>query len=149
MNSSVLTMIVAPRGRSRRLAFSAAGFIATSTSGASPGVSTSWSAKCSWKLETPGQGALGGADLGREVGQRRQVVAEGRGLGGEPVTGQLHAVAGVTGEPDDDAVEPLDRLAAHAGDVTRLSLRSTWTQLWRSYLLHGKCGRRQVMPKSA
>ena len=32
----------------------AAGFIATSTSGSSPGVSTSWSAKCSWKLETPG-----------------------------------------------------------------------------------------------
>ena len=55
MNSSVLTMIVAPRLRSRRLALSAAGFIATSTSGASPGVSTSWSAKCSWKLETPGR----------------------------------------------------------------------------------------------
>ena len=36
------------------LALSAAGFIATSTSGASPGVRTSWSAKCSWKLETPG-----------------------------------------------------------------------------------------------
>ena len=55
MNSSVLTMIVAPRGTSPRLALSAAGFIATSTSGASPGVSTSWSAKCSWKLETPGR----------------------------------------------------------------------------------------------
>ena len=54
VNSSVLTMIVLPRGRSARLALSAAGFIATSTSGASPGVSTSWSAKCSWKLETPG-----------------------------------------------------------------------------------------------
>ena len=55
MNSSVLTMIVAPRGTSPRLAISAAGFIATSTSGASPGVSTSWSAKCSWKLLTPGR----------------------------------------------------------------------------------------------
>ncbi len=54
LNSSVLTMMLAPRGRSRRFALSAAGFIATSTSGASPGVSTSWSAKCSWKLETPG-----------------------------------------------------------------------------------------------
>ena len=35
------------------LAFSAAGFIAISTSGASPGVRMSWSAKCSWKLDTP------------------------------------------------------------------------------------------------
>ncbi len=55
VNSSVLTMMLAPRGRSPRLARSAAGFIATSTSGASPGVSTSWSAKCSWKLDTPGR----------------------------------------------------------------------------------------------
>jgi hypothetical protein len=47
-------MIVPPRGRSRRFAFNAAGFIATSTSGRSPGVNTSWSAKCSWKLDTPG-----------------------------------------------------------------------------------------------
>jgi hypothetical protein len=54
VNSSVLTMMLAPRGRSRRLARRAAGFIATSTSGASPGVRTSWSAKCSWKLDTPG-----------------------------------------------------------------------------------------------
>ena len=38
VNSSVLTMMSAPRGRSSRLAFSAAGFIATSTFGASPGV---------------------------------------------------------------------------------------------------------------
>ena len=36
-----------------RLAFSAAGFIATSTSGRSPGVRMSWSAKCSWNDETP------------------------------------------------------------------------------------------------
>ena len=35
------------------LAFSAAGFIAMRTSGASPGVRMSWSAKCSWKLDTP------------------------------------------------------------------------------------------------
>ncbi len=36
-------------------AFSAAGFMATSTLGWSPGVVMSWSAKCSWKLETPGR----------------------------------------------------------------------------------------------
>ena len=54
VNSSVLTITVAPAGRSAALARSAAGFIATSTSGASPGVMMSWSAKCSWKDETPG-----------------------------------------------------------------------------------------------
>ena len=113
MNSSVLTMIVAPRGTSPRLALRAAGFIATSTSGASPGVSTSWSAKCSWKLETPGQGALGGADLGREVRQRRQVVAHRRGLAREAVPGELHPVARVPGETDHHAVERVDGLAAH------------------------------------
>ena len=53
VKSRVSTMIVAPLARSLRLAFSAAGFIATSTSGRSPGVRMSWSAKCSWKEETP------------------------------------------------------------------------------------------------
>jgi hypothetical protein len=38
MKSSVLRMIVPPCGTSARFAFSAAGFIATSTSGRSPGV---------------------------------------------------------------------------------------------------------------
>jgi hypothetical protein len=108
-NSSVSTMIVAPRGRSARLALSAAGFIATSTSGASPGVSTSWSAKCNWKLDTPG-GCPGGPDLGGEVGQGGQVVAEDGGVGGEPVTGQLHAVAGVAGEADDHPIQLAHRL---------------------------------------
>src|SRR6476661_1899894 len=41
------------------LAFSAAGFITTSTSGASPGVMMSWSAKCSWKELTPGRVPVG------------------------------------------------------------------------------------------
>src|SRR5213595_112582 len=39
--------------------FSAAGFIATSTSGRSPGVRMSWSAKCSWKPDTPGSEPAG------------------------------------------------------------------------------------------
>ena len=55
-----------------------------------------------------GQRALRGADLRGEVGQRRQVVAEGRGLLREAVTGELHAVTGVAGEPDDHAIELLD-----------------------------------------
>src|SRR4051794_461641 len=45
----------APARRSPRLAFNAAGFMATRTSGRSPGVCTSWSAKCSWNAETPGK----------------------------------------------------------------------------------------------
>jgi hypothetical protein len=38
---------------SRRFAFSAAGFIATSTFGESPGVTMSWSEMWTWKDETP------------------------------------------------------------------------------------------------
>src|SRR5215218_3373528 len=48
-----------PPGRSARLALSAAGFITTRTSGASPGVMMSWSAKCSWKELTPGRVPVG------------------------------------------------------------------------------------------
>ena len=48
------TMIVAPFLMSARFALSAAGFIATSTSGESPGVRMSWSAKWTWNDETPG-----------------------------------------------------------------------------------------------
>ncbi len=52
-----------------------------------------------------GKGSGGGADLGGEVGERGEVVAQRRGLGREPVPGELHAVAGVPGEADDDVVE--------------------------------------------
>ena len=55
-----------------------------------------------------GQGAGGRADLGREVRQGRDVVAEYRRVGGEPVAGELHAVAGVAGEADDHSVEGMD-----------------------------------------
>ena len=60
------------------------------------------------------QRALGGADLGGEVGQRREVVAERGRLLGEPVAGELHAVAGVAGEPDDHPIQLLDLLGHHA-----------------------------------
>src|SRR3954471_8245949 len=59
VKASRLTISVPPLGRSRRFVFSAAGFIATSTSGASPGVRMSWSAKWSWKPETPGSEPAG------------------------------------------------------------------------------------------
>ena len=79
-----------------------------------PGVRMSWSAKCSWKRRDARQGAGGGPDLGREVRQRRQVVAEGRRLGGETVTGELHTVTGVTREPDDHPVQTADLLVRSA-----------------------------------
>jgi hypothetical protein len=59
LNASELTISVPPRGRSLRFVLSAAGFIATRTSGASPGVRMSWSAKWSWKPETPGSEPAG------------------------------------------------------------------------------------------
>ena len=51
-------------------------------------------------------------DLGREVGERREVVARERRLRREPAAGELHPVAGIPGEPDHDGVE-LDNGLAH------------------------------------
>ena len=53
------------------------------------------------------QAAGGRADLGGKVRERRDVVASFGGRLRELGAGQLHAVAGVTGEPDDDAVQLL------------------------------------------
>ncbi len=58
------------------------------------------------------QGPLRRADLGGEVGERPDVVAQQSTLGGEPVTGHLHTVAGVSGETDDDSVD-LDAWLGH------------------------------------
>src|SRR3954447_19784178 len=58
-NSSESMISRLPPGRSPRLAFRAAGFMTTRTSGASPGVMMSWSAKCSWKELTPGRVPVG------------------------------------------------------------------------------------------
>ena len=54
------------------------------------------------------------ADLRGEVGKRREVVAEDRRRVGESISGELHPVAGVTGEADDDAFLLLDGLDYHA-----------------------------------
>ena len=96
----VLTMTIPPGLRSLMLTTSAAGFIATSTSGASPGVWMSDGAEV--ELEAGDSRARPGwrPDLGREVGQRREVVADQRGGVRELVAGDLHAVAGVPGEAD-------------------------------------------------
>ena len=52
-------------------------------------------------------GAGRGADLGRELGQRREVVAVLGGHRGESVAGELHPVAGVSGEAHDHPIEDL------------------------------------------
>ncbi len=49
-----------------------------------------------------GERARRGTDLGGEVRQRREVVAEHRGGIGEPAARQLHPVPGVPGEADHD-----------------------------------------------
>ena len=78
----------------------------------------SWSAKCTWKPETPGQRAGGSANLRGEVGKRREVVPEDRGLAREAIARELHPVAGVAGEPDHDPLEVLDGLAqSHARGI--------------------------------
>ncbi len=50
------------------------------------------------------------ANLGREVRERREVVARQRRLGAEAPAGQLHPVAGVTREADHHRLQLLDRL---------------------------------------
>ena len=54
-----------------------------------------------------GDGARRRADLRREVRQRGQVVAEDGAGVGEPITRDLHAIAGVTGEADHDVLDQL------------------------------------------
>ena len=110
MNASRLRISVPPPGRSARFVRSAAGFIATSTSGRSPGVRMSWSEKWIWKPGHAGERARRRADLGREVRERGQVVAEGCGLAREPPARELHPVAGVSSEANDDVVDLLDLL---------------------------------------
>ncbi len=57
-------------------------------------------------------------DLRGEIGQGGEVVAEDRGGGGEPVPGELHPVARVPREPDDDVLGFLDGLRHLLGQLT-------------------------------
>ncbi len=59
VNASLLTMRAPPGGRSPTFVLSAAGFIATSTSGWSPGVWMSLELKLIWKPDTPGSEPAG------------------------------------------------------------------------------------------
>jgi hypothetical protein len=79
----------------------------TSTSGWSPGVKMRW-------LD-----AGRGADLGREIRQRGDVVARDGRLVGELGPGQLHPVAGIACETDDDGLQLFDRLGSWGLDDGR------------------------------
>jgi hypothetical protein len=92
------------------LAFSAAGFIAIRTSGASARREYVVVGEMQLEARNAGEGACRGPDFRREIRLGGQVVAEDRGLLGEPVSRELHAVTRVTGEPDDDVIELLDLL---------------------------------------
>ena len=90
----------------------------------------------------PGHGAGGGPDLSGVFGQRGQVVAEHRAGVGEPVARQLHSVARVASEPNDDLVEGGGRGGLrdfrHLASSTRL--RCLW--LFVSRRPTNLCGRR-------
>src|SRR5262249_33969331 len=79
-----------------------------------------------------GQRAGGSADLGGEVGERREVVPEHGRLAREAVARQLHPVAGVPGEPDHDPIEGLDGLrSSHLpgiADAAARWRRTPWPQ---------------------
>ena len=107
---SELTMRSPFSGRSDRFTLRAAGFMATSTSGSSPGVWMSWLAKLIWKPLTPGQRSRRGADLRGIVGERADVVADEGGGVRELVAGDLHPVAGVAREADDDSFDDFQGL---------------------------------------
>ena len=103
-------MSVPPFGRSRRFVRSAAGFIATRTFGWSPGVRMSWSAKWSWKLDTPGSDSRGRADLGWKSGNvERSLPISAVSL--RRTVSCAYTVLGIAREADHHAVELLDRLA--------------------------------------
>ena len=109
MNASLLTISAPPAGRSPMFVLSAAGFIATSTSGASPGVWISVELKLIWNPLTPGSEPAGARISAGKSGQGADVVAEDGGGPGELGPGQLHAVAGIAGEADRDPLELLGR----------------------------------------
>src|SRR5207245_3760456 len=67
------------------------------------------------------EGPCRSADLRREVRKRREVVAEDGGGVREPVSGDLHAVTGVTREADDYLLDLLDGLHHCAGPTEKRS----------------------------
>ena len=60
--------------------------------------------------------ALRRADLGREIGEGGEVVAGERGRQSELAAGELHAVAGIAGEADDDRLRRVVAAGLLGGD---------------------------------
>ena len=96
---------VDPGVMSRRLAFNAAGFIATEHVRRVAGGRDLVVRDVHLERRHSGDRARGGTDLGREVRQRREVVAEGGGELGEAIADELHAVARVARKPDHHAAK--------------------------------------------
>ena len=105
-----MTRIVAPRRISPRLAFSAAGFIATSTSGASPGVRMSRDAKWIWNAETPATVPAGARISAGKSGSVARSLPNTAVASVKRLPGKLHAVAGVSRHSHDDSFARLSGL---------------------------------------
>ncbi len=125
MNSCASTIAVPPAWRSPMLALSAAGIHRDEDVGVVSGREDVVVGEVDLERRDARQGAGRRPDLGREVGQRRQVVAEVGGLLREPVTGQLHAVAGVTGKTYDDTRELFGRLGRRHRHLPLCALQHT------------------------
>ena len=92
-----------PPGRSAgRFTLSAAGFIAISTSGASPAVSIDGRAEIDLECRHAEGRALRRADFGREIRKGGEIVTGKRGRQRELTPGELDAVAGIAGKAHDD-----------------------------------------------
>ncbi len=100
-------MIVPPDSSRGSSFLSAAGFIATSTFGASPGVVMSWSEMWTWNALTPARVPAGARiSAGKSGSVARSLPKSALALVNRS-PGELHAVAGVAREADDDPIESL------------------------------------------
>jgi hypothetical protein len=102
---------------------SAAGFIATSTSGASPAVSISVEPKLIWNAETPNSVPCGARISAGKSGNVARSLPASAVDRVKRAAGQLHAVAAVAREADDDRFRGLrvgrafGRLGCHVRSV--------------------------------
>ena len=117
LKSSRLTMRIPPVFRSAMLVLSAAGFMATRTSTAVPGREDVAGGEVDLEAADPGKSSRRGADLGREVGESGQIVAEKGRRARELGARDLHAVARVSAEADDRVGEGFVGLRGTASSV--------------------------------
>ncbi len=110
VKASSFTITTPPGSTLARSAFRAAGFIATSTSAWSPGVVMSVDANWIWNAETPCTVPAGARISAGKSGRVARSLPSTAVARGESVAGELHAVARVPGESDDDAFPLFDGL---------------------------------------